>query len=55
MLPRHAQTTSSGDCCTGDELMPVWMELKLAGPAMPENSGPVEDFVVKTCRSVLLP
>jgi len=25
---------SSGDGCTGDELMPAWMELRLAGPAM---------------------
>jgi hypothetical protein len=54
-LIADAHDPSSGDCCTGDELMPAWMELRVAGPAMPENSGPVGDFVVKKCRWVLLP
>ena len=57
-LIANAHDPSSGDCYSGDELMPAWMELR-GWPgyalAMPENSGPVGDFVVKKGRSVLLP
>jgi len=30
-LIANAHDPSSGDGCTGDELMPAWMELRLAG------------------------
>ena len=43
-LIANAHDPSSGDFYTGDELMPAWMELRLVGPAMPENSGPVGRF-----------
>jgi hypothetical protein len=54
-LIADAHDPSSGDCCTGDELMPAWMELRLAGPAVPENSSPEGDFVVNKRRLMLLP
>jgi hypothetical protein len=54
-LIADAHDPSFGDCCTGDELMLAWMELRLADPAMSEYSGPVGDFVVKKCRSVQRP